>query len=84
MWTKGADEMTELEGMATVVHKGIDEILRLRKINADLLEALKLLLSHPSNDYLDAVDTEDGYTLTPLAIAERKAKDVVLRAEERS
>ncbi len=50
--------------------------------NKELAEALEELLSHPSDEYEDAIDTDDGYTLTPLGIAERKATKVVRKHKE--
>jgi len=50
--------------------------------HADLIGALKLLLSHPSDDAFDAIDTDDGYTLTPLQIAERNAGKLIRKVKE--
>lgn len=44
------------------------------------VETLKVLLSHPSDDCFDAVETADGlYLLTPLQIAERNARKALKR-----
>ena len=59
-----------------------DEVIQLETTNAKLLEALKLLLSHPSDDAIDAVETDDGYFLSPLNIAERNARKLIRNAEE--
>jgi len=62
---------------------GMDNcIMNLKDINAELLETLKLLLSHPSDDALDAIETDDGYFLSPLNIAEREARKLIRKAEE--
>ena len=61
---------------AAVVQKGIDEILRLRTINAGLLEALKLLANYENlfNDrLLDEGDANDMQEIAKKAI--RKAEE---------
>jgi len=48
-----------------------------RAVRADvaaLQKVLKDLLAEPSNDPMDAIDTEDGYALTPKQILWRKAR----------
>lgn len=47
----------------------------------ELLEVLELLLSNPSDNYVDATDTSDGYFLTPLQIARRKAQAAIAKAQ---
>ena len=59
-------------------------MVRACNCHADLLEALKLLLSHPSDNPADAVKTDDGYFLSPLNIAEREARRLIREVEEQS
>jgi hypothetical protein len=59
-------------------------IARSALLNSALLEALKELLSHPSDDQDDAVTAEDGgqeFTLTPRQWAERRARQLVEKIE---
>jgi hypothetical protein len=58
------------------------EIEDLRATNAALLEALEELLAGPSDDWRDAIVTDDGYTLTPLNIAQLKASEAIRKAKE--
>jgi hypothetical protein len=45
----------------------------------EALAALRELLAHPSDDPMDATNTPDGYTLTPLQQAERRARAVLAK-----
>lgn len=51
--------------------------VRLLSETPDLLKAVEELLSHPSDDPMDATNTEDGFFLTPLQIAERNVRRLV-------
>jgi hypothetical protein len=44
------------------------------EVITDCVTSLRVLLTRPSNYSEDAKKTEDGYTLTPLQIAERNAR----------
>ncbi len=46
---------------------------KLQKENNELKQIINEFLSRPSDDSADAIDTEDGYTLTPKQILHRKA-----------
>ena len=57
----------------------IDELLD--KID-ELMKLIEELLSNPSNHCTDAVDTEDGYTLTPKRILHRRARKLLQEYQE--
>ena len=52
-------------------------------ISKALLDATKKLLAYQSDDYLDCVETWDGYFLTPRAIVKRNATQLVKTVESK-
>ena len=47
------------------------------KLIAELVEALEEWRKRPSDRWQDAIDTDDGYTLTPLNILENKTRNLI-------
>lgn len=68
------------EGMAELCENVLPKLYDRIAASQRVIEAAKVLRLRPSDDWRDAQETEDGYFLTPLGIAEREF-DAALQEE---
>ncbi len=55
---------------------------RLQDINAELVNALEVLVEGPSDDWRDATEDADGHLRTPLQRALKQARAAIAEARE--